>query len=106
MSTKINVYIKVEGTPSSHKDTEVAGEYLIELDGSLDPTDYANTALDIFHISAPVSLPEDFSFRVFAADGTELQDDLFDHRDRKYGGKFIGKIDSLPFATDARRAAP
>lgn len=99
MTSKIQVYVRAEGEPSHALDADIAGDYLLELDGSLDPKDHANAALDVFHSNMPVKVLDDFSFSVFAADGTQLDDDgNGDYRFSKRG-TVSGKVDSLPFKT-------
>jgi hypothetical protein len=100
MSGKIDIYVKAEGEASEVEDKDVPGEYLIELDATLDSKDYANAALDVFHESVAVGMLEDFSFRVFTADGTELHDDGNGDYRFKSRGNLAGKVDGVPFETE------
>lgn len=99
MTNKIQVYVRAEGDPSHKLDEDVAGDYLLDLDGSLDPKDHANAALDVFHSNIPVKVLDDFSFSVFAADGVQLDDDgNGDYRFSKRG-TVKGKVNGIPFKT-------
>lgn len=95
------LYLKVEGDPSVREDHSIAANYVIEVNGTVDPDTQADAALAIFHAYVPVSRKNDFTYEVFDAAGTRLADSgvanaaLMDH------GMFAGMIDRLPFEISA-----
>lgn len=91
-----------EDTPSHTLDTEIPGLYLLELDSDLDPKDYANAALDVFHSNVAVKMLDDFSFRVITIGGTELVDD--GNGDYRFSnrGDVAEKLEEVPFEKQPR----
>ena len=65
----INVVVKVKliaNAESLHEDDkEVAGDYPIGLQGSIDEKSIADAALDVFHENVPIKVLDDFDFEVW-----------------------------------------
>lgn len=79
------VYIRATGTPSDGEDENVAGFYMVEIDGDVPSEHIGSAALDVFHSDVAVEVLDDFEFTVFDMDGkiVEISDsDDYEFTDR------------------------
>lgn len=70
--THVNLYVRVEGTPSDEDDSGIPGFYLFKVDASLSPDQRVTAVLDTWHEKNGVEVLDDFTIDVLDADGLEL----------------------------------
>lgn len=102
------IYVLASGEASNGNDRDVSGVYLLGIDADVPPQERAAAALDVFHSSVPVKMPEDFDFRVFEADGTEIHEDFASDGECRLAGRgrVEDRLDVLPFPLPETAATP
>ena len=97
MSSDVNVFIRVQGTPSDCDDEWVAGTYQVQLqlpagtDSAVYRSEMASAALDCFHEHVGIAVLDDFSIVATLADGTILTEEEGVPR-LQFGSDFLGSL--------------
>ena len=102
---KLDVYVKVAGDYSEPEDEDVAGIYLIKVDGALTERQRAAAALDAFDMKMEIEQPLDFEIMVHDHEGRAIEPaqdhvkfSLFDR------ALYLGPVDALPGQPSAAAA--
>ncbi len=72
-TTRVPLYVIVNGEPTDEEDRDVPGVYRVAVDSDLSEEEMAETALDLFHEKNGISCLDDFEIRVVNAAGKELE---------------------------------
>lgn len=89
----IDLYVCVQGVPSSEEDLGVPGIYLVSVTAQSDPAIHSEIALEIFHQKIGITELDDFDILVYEADGKLLWSDVeTDGVDLAKLGEFLGKL--------------
>lgn len=95
MTTRSELYVVASGEPSRPEDVEAVGAYKVTVSADLPDAAKASAAIDAFHASVAIRLPEEFSIEVVDSDGNQLcEDPAADSYQHGGAATFHGKVDA------------